>query len=525
MDKNRINSLGVSDNLNLSNITVPDIPKNIIFPDDLNKYLRDRVQYLTHENGMLYKNMSELEVRLKESVSKVNTLSDELEKTQSGPQNSPNSSENFACSKIVELSKQLRERNSEIESYKTKCAKLQKHLNEIEKDRPNKEAEEKQASPQKPKNELEEQIKQLTEKLNTANNKLCEIRNANSQLKSNAKLANKLLQQEIGESFENIQTTINANGTWRGRSQVICDLQQKNADLREKLKALEEKSKDTVSRNQTDPAPVTKWDKRLASLTQENEDLRSNAQDVKKKLDASRARNKVIESENTVLRAKLSTYSEQNERDHETIASLTVKVSHSQEIQNEAIRQKQSIIQELEETNKKLQLEIAKQSCKINNITAQVEDQKREIDNYRTKIKHQTQPLDVKANRINLQHFEAERLKLLELTKVTNNKLDLERNAHSETHLRYLAERQKAAKLEARVARLQLEKSSDRTSAYSLKSNSPVNNVNNDKLQLAEETIKALQTRLDIERQEHKNNINEFTKILSNYDLPDVNKK
>lgn len=83
---------------------------------------------------------------------------------------------------------------------------------------------------------MEEQIKILHEKLNTTTAKLFEAKNLNVQLKNELKVANKLLQQEVGESFESLQNMIGTNPNWRGRAQLICDLQQKNNELREKLK-------------------------------------------------------------------------------------------------------------------------------------------------------------------------------------------------------------------------------------------------------------------------------------------------
>lgn len=66
----------------------------------------------------------------------------------------------------------------------------------------------------------------------------------NMELKREMKLAKKMLQQEVGESFENLQAIYNANyAGWRGRAQMICDLQQKNSDLKEKLKLALEKCK------------------------------------------------------------------------------------------------------------------------------------------------------------------------------------------------------------------------------------------------------------------------------------------
>ncbi|KAB0796712.1 hypothetical protein PPYR_10773 [Photinus pyralis] len=519
MSNKRKNTMMVSDDLGLADINIPDIPKDIIFPDDLNKYLRDKVQYLTHENGMLYKNVSDLELQLKESTSKVSLLSEELEKSQNEPtKDNPLYVSHLASAKIVELSKQLRERNSELETYKTKLSKSQQYINELQQNT----CAEKETDgpvPEKLKNELEEQIKILQEKLNNSNSKLCETRNSNSQLKANMKIANKLLQQEVGETFENLQIITNSNGNWRGRAQLICDLQQKNSELKEKLKSYEDKEKGSIPLVENSNS-VTKWDKKLASLTQENYALQNTVHDLKRRLDAARARNKVIESESSALRAKCSAITEQNEHDRDMITSLTARVTHAQEIQNEALRQKQLIIQELEMKNKSLHLEAAKQECKVNNLNVQIDEQRREITTLRSRCKNH--PLDHQkvnpSKEVSMQYLETERLRLLELMKITNDKLDLERNAQSEVRMKYLAEKQKVAKLEARVARLQLEKNCEKMSVYSSKSSlSSLGTVSDDKLQLAEETIKVLQTRLDIERQDHKNNINEFSKILSNY--------
>lgn len=93
----------------------------------------------------------------------------------------------------------------------------------------------------KPESDLEEQVKSLQEKLSSTSQKLFEAKNSNMQLKSDLKLANKLLQQEIGETFENMQN--NANSNWRGRAQIICDLQQKVRELKDKLKDVQTKGK------------------------------------------------------------------------------------------------------------------------------------------------------------------------------------------------------------------------------------------------------------------------------------------
>lgn len=84
-----------------------------------------------------------------------------------------------------------------------------------------------------------DKLKALEDKLSTTSIKLFEAKNQNMQLKNDLKTATKLLRQEIGENFESLQSLVNLNTNWRGRAQVICDLQQKIAELKEKLKGKE----------------------------------------------------------------------------------------------------------------------------------------------------------------------------------------------------------------------------------------------------------------------------------------------
>lgn len=115
-------------------------------------------------------------------------------------------------------------------------------------------------------------------------------------------------------------------------------------------------------------------------------------------------------------------------------------------------------------------------------------------------------------------YYEAERLRLLELTKLANERLDIERAAHANIQLKYRGERQKVAKLESKVARLQLDQKTDRNSNYSTISlrSKETDCSSEDRLELAEETIKALDTRLQIERQERQFDMEKFRQILNN---------
>lgn len=165
-----------------------------------------------------------------------------------------------------------------------------------------------------PKAEIEEVIKTVQNKLNVVTAKLTEARNANVHLKNQLKVANKCLQQEVGEHFG---SSINKSN-WRGRAQIICDLQQKNSELREKLKVLQEKEA------KAEPNISTKHDTKFESLMQQNTTLIKKMQEAKNKLESTKARCKSLEMECTVYKTKLKSAQEQTEKDTQFLTSLTV---------------------------------------------------------------------------------------------------------------------------------------------------------------------------------------------------------
>lgn len=74
---------------------------------------------------MLQKNLSEKSMNLEKSKMQIKNLDAKLKKQQSG---SFISALEVANSKIVDFSKKLREKTSEMEALKTKCSKLEKRL-------------------------------------------------------------------------------------------------------------------------------------------------------------------------------------------------------------------------------------------------------------------------------------------------------------------------------------------------------------------------------------------------------------
>lgn len=80
-----------------------------------------------------------------------------------------------------------------------------------------------------------DQVKILSDKVATLTKKLFDQKNQNSTLSHDLKQANKLLSQEIGESFTGIYNLANTSSNWRGRAQQIINLQEKLTEVQEKL--------------------------------------------------------------------------------------------------------------------------------------------------------------------------------------------------------------------------------------------------------------------------------------------------
>lgn len=107
----------------------------------------------------------------------------------------------------------------------------------------------------------------------------------------------------------------------------------------------------------------------------------------------------------------------------------------------------------------------------------------------------------------------------MELTELQNNRLVAEREAHFKTQSLLRYEKQRAAKAEANAARKELESNSSMSgySSSSISERSLGLNMK-DQLELAEENIKALKTRLEIEQFERKTDLQEFAKVLQSFD-------
>lgn len=305
-------TLNSNDDLQLNSLP-PEYPPDILFPDQLNRYLREQIRNLTVENNNLRRTVQETQDEL------LNTK----QKLSKAPPVIPARASEIAASKIAELSKKLREQNAEVESLRTRVKELEANIKIKEENINQVQA----PIPTPSQNELaekEKQIKNLQEKLQASNTKMCDFRNQCQALKQEMKLAQKVIESEIGERIV-LQDLVKENGNWRGRAQQIIALQNKIQHLQEQLSS--------SSVTETTPAVnvIRQMEKdRRASYEETSKQLNQKTiqmEDLRKKLDAAKARNRVLENEIFQIKTKLSSFSDKSVRDEQLIAALNSQIN------------------------------------------------------------------------------------------------------------------------------------------------------------------------------------------------------
>lgn len=305
--------LRVNDDLELDSLLVPEIPPNVLFPDQLNRYLKEQIRNLTLENGNLRRSLEESQEDLTITKQKLSKAVPMI----------PARSSEMAANKISELSKKLREQNAELESLRTRVKELEASLKQTE-DNLNQVQAPLPTPSQSELIEKDKQIKALTEKLQASNSKMCDFRNQCQALKQEMKLAQKVIESEVGERIV-LQDLVKENGNWRGRAQQIIALQNKIQHLQEQLSS--------SSLTETTPAVnvLRQMEKdRRASYEETSKQLNQKTiqmEDLRKKLDAAKARNRVLENEIFQVKTKLSSLLDKNARDEQLVAALNTQIN------------------------------------------------------------------------------------------------------------------------------------------------------------------------------------------------------
>ncbi|CAH1406104.1 unnamed protein product [Nezara viridula] len=284
----------------------PFFPNDVTAPEGPTRKSRIKSKRLKEEDN----NGNKLE--------EVNINSNALPPVLKGLENS----EGFVEAKMVELSKKIRELNAQLSCTQNKLKIAESRV--VSQESIQKESIEPKEISEDKVAKLELEFKDLNDKYQVCNTKLCEARNQIQQHKHEIKLLNKALASEVGDNFSIHNVTSEG---WRGRAQQICSLQQKVSELSEKL------SLTSIPSIEKSVSAVQSFEKsqdkeRIASLSKELEELKVQLSETKSKGDQARARVNVLSADISVLRTKYETLVSKNDEDNKLINTLTNKLAH-----------------------------------------------------------------------------------------------------------------------------------------------------------------------------------------------------
>ncbi|KAL6439018.1 hypothetical protein ACFW04_003786 [Cataglyphis niger] len=543
-------------------------PERIIFPEELNKFLQNRIHDLTAENECLRQSFEQAEEKLRKlSQEKLNL------------QNIGGKPIEPATTKLIELGKKYRNQTAEIEALKTKCKNLEAtlvikddelerqraELQQILKSETHKNSEngsqdniEEKDSRSNSSSKDDERIKCLKNKLQRVQTKLCESRNTCASLRQEINKAQKLLYSEVGENV-NINTLSSIPGGWRGRAEQIRNLQQKVTELQIKLCEHEKSQKEssvTLDRQNLANLRIAEKERRqqIENTAKEFRQAEVALETSKRKLDASKARIKVLEHELNIAKGNIAMLNEKRSHDDRLIDALNERLKIIEARYQEREIEVQNKEHKIERENVNIKNELRATQLHVDQLCRRLEEREIEIDklkngiisneslkcrtslrsDLRSKEERQISPLTSPRGLGEPNEYvtlalaaEAERVRLLELVTVLNQRLDKERNEANALMELLHKEKSKCAKLESKLRNLEKERvglakvdSGYRAKSYTKMScQKPEDEIINSeevrfKIELLEEECLALKARLDTVQQDKISDLTMYKRML-----------
>ncbi|KAF7280952.1 hypothetical protein GWI33_005285 [Rhynchophorus ferrugineus] len=463
------------------------IPQPLIFPNEINDFFRNKVTVLLHENALLQDHLSKKEKQCSLLEKRLSETSQKLKDDDGSSIIARlNKSSNSINEKIVDLSKSLREKCAELEKYKTKCSKLTSY---IEQNKQNESIEQEIVKQEHSPSEKEHksELKALQAKLTSITNKLLEMKNVNLQLKNELLYANKILLQETGETLNSLKENTN----WKGRVQIISDLQEKNKKLKEKLSERKLLVKDSNA--------VDKISGKISLLENANREISSVNASLNTKIDTLKSKCTRLEVERQDLKTRVLKLNEENEKNCDCIDKLNKKLA---EVDAEKKKFKKSIDENLQKANTEIE-RLLRQNEKLGELLRS----STENPNNNEQFASEKQSIYNK-----LEQEKKELLKLVEMYKI---RLEQARTEHEKLQQCLVTEKQKRIRLEIAMAKNDVESmNSSGRSGYSTVNTQKNSEHLKDQLQLAEENVKILKNKLLREQYERQEDYREFSKIL-----------
>ncbi|XP_046404240.1 coiled-coil domain-containing protein 13-like isoform X2 [Ischnura elegans] len=518
---------------------------------------------LTAENGALRRSLQGKECVLKEMSSAAGGESGAAMARHWGALGVGRASE-LAASKIVELSKRVRELTAELEAEKSRARRAASAVEEegaAKKGR-------KKGTMRKTENSSDQQdedseaadqleIKNLREKLAATTMKMSEWRNQCQVLKQELKLADKILASEVGdgttlESMKAAMSTSSPSGgnavPWRGRAQQVTLLKAKISELQQKLKragAISVTGLNSLSDLCEPDCMKRDREKRLAEVEKLEASLQEaekQASEWKRKAEVSRARSAAKQAEMEALKSRLSTVMAKGEHDDQLILSLNECLKNKDATIKEKELELKAMTEEHRKEKENLMMQLMKEQAKVNNLEDTLEKKNMMVE----KLQEALHGMNVSpgsndnslviaamrsgnsksseyALRAMMQAAEAEKLRLMELVAVLNKRLKEEQSQTDHALKQLKMEKKKNALMETKVAYLELENTSGRINSYR-KNTSRKNSCDTNKhaipdevkhrLEFLEEEKVVLESRIDCLRQEKEEDLKHYSGLL-----------
>ncbi|XP_032093508.1 coiled-coil domain-containing protein 13 [Thamnophis elegans] len=394
--ENQDKAFGIPDTLSFS-LLAPEMSDSDIGSKLLeteNEQLQHQLRELVDENGRLYKLLKERDLEIKQ-------LHRKIEEERLALLGTTGLSGDVAASKIVELAKHNRHMTAEMEREKTRTKQLNNRVKQLEKDLQMSTVKlqshgDSPALRKKSDGTMSPEVKALHEKLSAVNLKASEYRNQLQSTKQELKMTQKLLSHEVGEDVS-VQNLLSNPGSWRGRAQQILVLQGKVRELETQLNC----HKSKLSENDANEDPLSFSDSRKSSAQVKNQlrirtlerekkealdklmnqyqVLQKDHEDVKKKLEGSKARNKVLANEVKTLKEQISTLMEKGKHDNELVDALMCQQKEMQGILKNLSQQEDRNLEGERALAKKLNVEIQKQNCLIEQLKQMVAEREAQV--------------------------------------------------------------------------------------------------------------------------------------------------
>ncbi|XP_036141680.1 coiled-coil domain-containing protein 13 [Monomorium pharaonis] len=368
-----------------------------------------------------------------------------------------------------------------------------------------------------------------------------------------------LLCSEVGENVS-ISALSSVPGGWRGRAEQIRNLQQKLAELQVKLSESERPQKEfSTSLDRQNLACLRNAEKeRRQQIENTAKELRRTEvalEASKRKLDAFKARIKVLEQELSSAKRNITILDEKRSHDDRLIDTLNERLKISEARYQEREEEVQNRGHKIERENANIKNELRATQLHVDRLRKRLEEREIEIDKLRNGIssddffncqtslcpdfhlieKQQINPIASPQSLGEPNEYvtvalaaEAERVRLLELITVLNQRLNKERNEVDSLTESLRKEKNKCAKLELKLRDSERERvglakvntghkiRSCVKSMSSLGTEEETANLEEAryKIELLEEECLALKARLDTVQQDKASDLNMYKRMF-----------